>query len=151
MLRETLQTDLITALKSGQKGRLEVLRFILAQIKNKEIEKKALLTDEEVVIVLQKFAKELREAIDAFKKGNRTDLVAHSEEQQEIVAPYLPKELAEAELETKIQTLIAQNQSAIASNPQAIIGICMKALRAEADSARIMAALKKIQAAQASS
>lgn len=148
MLRDTLQNDQIAALKGGQKDRLEVLRFILAQIKNKEIEKKDKLSDEETIIVLQKFAKELREAMEAFEKGNRTDLVAHNKKQLEIVAVYLPTELGQAELEAKVEDLFAQNAAAVASNPNAIIGICMKALRAEADSARIMAAIKKIQAAQ---
>ena len=148
MLRETLQSDQTAALKSGQKLRLDVLRFILAQIKNKEIEKKANLSDEETILVLQKFAKELREAMVAFEKGNRPDLVAQNNAQLEIISAYLPKELGEAELEAKVQALFEDNKAAIEANPKSIIGICMKSLRAEADSARIMAAIQKIQAAR---
>ncbi len=145
MLRDTLQHDQMTALKSGQKSRLEVLRFILAQIKNKEIEKKAPLTDEETVIVLQKFVKELKESIAAFEKGGRTDLVAQNTEQLEIVAPYLPKELADDELEAEIKSIMAANETLTKTNANAIIGICMKELRTRADSARIMSAIRKIQ------
>lgn len=147
MLRDRLQTDQIAALKSGQKSRLEVLRFILAQIKNKEIEKKENLSDEETIVVLQKFAKELKESIEQFEKGNRTDLVAQNQSQLEIIAEYLPQELGEAELEAKVAQLIADNKAAIEANPKAIIGICMKSLRTQADSGRIMAALNKLQAA----
>ncbi len=91
MIVKKIQADQITALKSGQKTRLEVLRYILAQIKNKEIEKKAVLTDEETTKTLQKVAKELKESIDAAKKGNRNELVEGYQKQLVIVEEYLPK------------------------------------------------------------
>ena len=57
MLRQKLQDDQITALKSGDKTKLEILRFILAQIKNKEIDKKSELNDEEALTVIKKVVK----------------------------------------------------------------------------------------------
>lgn len=66
MLKQKLQDDQLQALKSGQKEKLSVVRYILAQIKNKEIEKQSELSDEDVVGVLKKIAKELRESVEAF-------------------------------------------------------------------------------------
>ncbi len=143
MLAQKLQADQLTALKSGDKKKLEVLRYVISQVKNREIEKKDELTDEETVATLQKIKKELQESIDAAEKGERTDLVVDNKAQLEIVSSYLPKELSDEELEQEIDKLIADNQEAAAANPKAIIGIVMKALRAKADPSRIMAVLQK--------
>lgn len=147
MLRQKLQEEQLQALKNKEADKLEVLRFIIAKIKNQEIEKKAELTDEETVVVLQKMKKELQETIDAAKKGGRTDLVAGNEKQLAILQVYLPKELSDEELTAQVSDLISKNQEAIAANPKAIIGIVMKALRGKADPARIMAVLQSKQSA----
>lgn len=138
MLRQKLQQDQITALKSGDKSRLEVLRFVIAQVKNKEIEKKTELNDEETLGVLKKFAKELKESIDAFEKGGRKDLVEANKKQLEIVAQYLPAEITDEELKKEIEKIIADNKAVYDQNPKAIIGICMKLLKSKADPSRIM-------------
>lgn len=138
MLKQKLQEEQITALKSKDSQKLSVLRFILAQIKNKEIEKKGELTDEEIILVIKKIAKELKESIEAFKKGGREDLVKENEKQLEIVSSYLPKELSDEELKKEVEKIISQNQDLFNKNPKAIIGVCMKTLRSKADSSRIM-------------
>ncbi len=143
MLKEKLQDDQIRALKSGNKEIVSVLRYILAQIKNKEIEKRADLTDDDMVSVLKKIAKELRESIEAFEKGGRRDLVDEYKKQLEIVLPYLPAELSDEELTKTIDELIEKNKELYEKNPKAIIGICMKELKLKADSSRILAILNK--------
>lgn len=142
MLKEKLQKDQLSALKSGDKSKLETLRYILAQIKNKEIDKKADLTDEEVVDILRKQSKELQESIDAFKKGNRPDIIEQSEKQKQIVASYLPVELSDETLAQEIKKIIDANKELYNKNPKAIIGICMKELKTKADSSRIMKVLQ---------
>lgn len=142
MLKEKLQKDQLSALKSGDKSKLETLRYILAQIKNKEIDKKADLTDEEVVDILRKQSKELQESIDAFKKGNRPDLIEQSEKQKQIVASYLPVELSDETLAQEIKKIIDANKELYNKNPKAIIGICMKELKTKADSSHIMKVLQ---------
>jgi uncharacterized protein YqeY len=144
VLKEKLQSDQIQALKSGDKDKLSALRYILAQIKNKEIEKRADITDDDVVIVLKKIAKELRESIEAFEKGGRKDLVNEYKKQLEIVLPYLPKEMSDEELEKAINEVIEKNKELHEKNQKAIIGICMKELRLKADSSRIIAIINRI-------
>lgn len=143
MLTQKLQDDQIHALKSGEKDKLSVLRYILAQIQNKKIEKQADLSDEDVIVILKKIAKELKESIDAFEKGGRKDLVSEYKKQLDILNPYLPKEMSDEELTKSIDELIEKNKDIYEKNPKAIIGICMKLLRSKADSSRIMAILSK--------
>ncbi len=145
MIYQQLQAEQIIALKSKDTLKLQTIRGIIAQIKNKEIEKKAPLSDEEVLGVIKKTKKELLESIESFTKGGRTDLREESQNQLKIVNGYLPPEMSDEELKTAIATLIESNKEAIAKNPKAIIGICMKELKNKADSSRIMAELQKMQ------
>ncbi len=146
MIKQKLQDELLTALKSGDKEKLSTLRYILAQIKNKEIEKNPLggreLADEETLNVLRKIVKELKESIDAFQKANRPELVNQYQSQMNIIIPYLPKEISDDELEKEVKRIVDSNKNL--PNPKAIIGIVMKELKKKADPARIMKVLNAI-------
>lgn len=145
MLYEQLQAELITALKTKDTLKLLTVRGIIAQIKNKEIDKGSTLTEDEVVTVIKKTKKELLESIESFTKGGRADLIEESQKQLAIVSPYLPAEIDDGELEKEIKLLIEKSKEAIAKNPKAIIGICMKELKNKAESSRILAVLQKVQ------
>ncbi len=138
MLRQTIKDDQIKALKAHDQLTLNTLRYILAQIKNKEIEKRAELTDDEVISVLRKQTKELHESIEAFKKGERNDLVTEYEKQLQITSSYLPKEISDDELKKEIERIMAENKELQQKNPKALIGIAMKQLKNKAGSARIL-------------
>jgi len=142
MLRRKLQDDQLTALKAGNKETLEILRFVMAKIKNQEIEKKEELSDEETLTVLKKVVRELNESKDAAVKAERKDLIDQNEQQIAILGPYLPEELSDEELKKEIQAVLEKNKELFESNKKAIIGICMKELRSKADGARIMKLLQ---------
>jgi uncharacterized protein YqeY len=144
MLYEQLQAEQITALKSKDTLKLQTIRGIIALIKNKEIEKKAPLSEDEVLSVIKKTKKELLESIESFNKGGRADLTEESQKQLAIVNAYLPPEMSDEELQKAVSLLKEQNKEAIAKNPKAIIGICMKELKSKAESSRILAALQKV-------
>lgn len=143
MLRQKLQDDQIAALKSGQKTKVGILRFILSQIKNKEIDKKSELTDDEIMVVLRKVIKELKESVEAFEKGGRKDLSDDSKKQLEIVSVYLPAEISDEELKKEVEKVIKENQALFDKNKKSIIGICMKQLKSKADPGRIMKTLQQ--------
>ena len=142
MLRQKLQDDSILALKAGNKTRLSVLRFILAQVKNKEIDKQSELNDEETMVVLRKVIKELKESVEAFEKGGRIELLEDSKKQLEIALVYLPAEIGDDELKKKIERVIKENQAVFDNNQKVIIGLCMKELKSKADPGRIMKTLQ---------
>lgn len=124
--------------------KLQTVREIISKIKNKEIDKGGPLVDEEVLEVVKKIKKEVLESIESFEKGGRADLVEETKKQLVIVTSYLPAEISDEELKAQVASLLEKNKDAIAKNPKASIGICMKELRSKADSARILAALKQI-------
>ena len=111
-LQARLQDDLKTALKAGKRVEVDVLRFLLSQIHNREIEHRSQgkglpLADEEVLEVLSKEAKKRKEAIELFKKGNRGDLVQKEEAEIVIVTKYLPEELPRETIEKEVEEIIA--------------------------------------------
>jgi uncharacterized protein YqeY len=112
-LYETISNDVKTAMKSGDKARLDVLRFVLAGLQGALKEKTAKdpaagLTDEETVALLQKEAKRRRESIELFKQGNRNDLVAKEEAELVFIAAYLPQQMSREEIAKLVDDLKAQ-------------------------------------------
>lgn len=145
MILQQLQAEQITALKSKDALKLQVVRGIISQIKNKEIEKHAPLSEDECLDVIKKIKKEFVESVDSFTKGGRTDLLDEAKKQLAIVSTYLPAEISDEELFSSIKKIINTNASLISQNPKTAIGLCMKELRGKADSSRILSAINTIQ------
>lgn len=102
-LYEQIREDMKSAMKAGEKGRLETLRFILSGLNGAQKEKEmkeaaAKLTDAETVSVLQKEAKRRKESIELFRQGKRDDLVEKEEAGLAVIQTYLPKELSRDEI-----------------------------------------------------
>jgi uncharacterized protein YqeY len=102
-LFQKINEDMKAAMKSGDKARLEVLRFTLASLNPVQKEKalkdpQAVLSDEEVIAILQKEAKKRKDSIELFKQGNRADLVTKEEGDLKVIYEYLPAELSRDEI-----------------------------------------------------
>jgi len=110
-LEEQLRRELIAAVKAKDKVKIQTLRFSLAQIKDAQIEKRGVLTDAEVVKVLQRIAKQRDEAIEAFTKGGREDLVAKETQEKEILAGFLPTQLSRSEIESAVDQVLGKTKS----------------------------------------
>ena len=109
-LFQKINDDMKAALKSGDKARLEVLRFTLAGLNAAQKEKtlkdpQAALGDEEVVALLQKEAKKRKDSIELFKQGKRDDLVAKEEGDLRVLYEYLPQELSREEIMAIVKDL----------------------------------------------
>ncbi len=144
MIKQKLTQDQISALKAGDKEKVTSLRYILAQIQNKEIEKKGQLTDEEITHVLRKIAKELKESLEAFEKGGRADLIASTKKQLDLVSLYLPQEISDEELKKEVKKIINQNQELYQKNPKALIGVAIRELKDKAEPSRIVKILQSM-------
>jgi uncharacterized protein YqeY len=105
-LKERLVQDMKDAMKARDKLKLSTIRMINSLIKNAEIEKRGELTDEEIVQLLMKYAKQRREAIEMYEKGGRQDLVEKEKAELAIVESYLPKQLTEEEIRKLVKEAI---------------------------------------------
>lgn len=109
-LLEQIKDDIKTAMKAGDKERLEVLRFLNSQFQNRAIEKRTqgegdVLTDEDVLESMRKEVKRRKDAIELFRQGGRADLVEKEEKEVGIIQGYLPAAPTEEDIKIVIQQL----------------------------------------------
>jgi uncharacterized protein YqeY len=124
-LYQDIENHLKQALKSQDKDRLNALRNMKAALKNKAIDLRRDLNDEEVTQTLSTLSKQRKESIEAFAKGGRGDLVAKEEAELKIIEEFLPSALSPEELDGLIRAAIAETQ---AGGPQDM-GKVMKVLK----------------------
>jgi len=130
-----LENDLKDALRARDAERTSLARLMIAQIKNREIEKRSKegttdeLSDEEVFEVLRRELKKRREAIELFKKGGREDLAGKEEREIGLIALYLPPEMGREEIEQVVERIIAGGSSDFNSAMRE----AMKELKGKAD------------------
>lgn len=107
-LRETIDTDIKAALKSGEKEKVSALRMLSAALKNKQIDKRRELTEEEVIETIRSLIKQRKDSIEQFAKGSRQDLVQKEEKEVGLLEQYLPQQLSREEIEAHVREAVKQ-------------------------------------------
>ena len=123
-LREKIDTDTKAALKSGAKDKLSTLRMLNAALKNKQIDKRRPLTEEEVFETVRSLIKQRKDSIKQFAKGGRQDLVDKETAEVAVLEVYLPQQMSREELEVMVRNAVAQTGAQGARD----MGKVMKAL-----------------------
>lgn len=124
-LKERLSADIIHAMKTGEKTRLVTLRFMMAALKQQEIDTRVAVDDTHVIAILTKMTNQRRESIAQFDGAGRVELAAKERAELSIVEQYLPTPLADAE----VDMLVAAALQALAAVTLKDMGRVMNALR----------------------
>ena len=103
---EKIQEDMYTAMKSGEKEKANTLRNVISKLKDKQIEKREVLSNEEEVKILQTLVKQRKESIDLYEKGGRSELVAIEKQEMDIINSYLPKMMSEDAIKDIVKNVI---------------------------------------------
>ena len=103
---EKIQADMYEAMKSGEKVKANTLRSVLSKLKDKQIEKRELLSSEEEIRILQMLVKQRKESIDLYKKGGRTELVDIEKQEMSIINSYLPKMMSEDDIKNIVKNVL---------------------------------------------
>lgn len=143
-MRDKIQADLNQALKKKEELVASTLRLLLAEIHNQEIEKQAELTEEDFIGVLQREIKKRKEAIEAFQKGKRDDLVKKEKAELAILNKYLPQQLSPKELETTIKDVIRETGAVGEKDFGKVMGAVMAKVKGKADGKVVSETVKKI-------
>jgi uncharacterized protein YqeY len=106
-LIEQIEKDTIAAMKARETERVSTLRMVKTALKNKEIDKRAPLTDAESQQVLTTLIKQRRESMEQFLKGNRPELARKEEAEIKIIEGYLPKSASEEEIRKLVDEVLA--------------------------------------------
>jgi uncharacterized protein YqeY len=107
-LKAQLTDDMKTAMKSGDKERLGVIRLINAAIKQREVDERIQLDDAQVLSVLEKMLKQRRDSVSQFQAAGRTDLADKETFEIGVVQSYMPAQLSAAEVDAIIAATIAE-------------------------------------------
>src|ERR1043166_1424257 len=130
-----LQSDLNVARKAQDKGQVTLLGTIIADARNREIELKRDLTDDDVIEVLRKGIKKRRESVEMYDKGARADLAGKERDEVEMLGAYLPTAPSEDEIRAAVRAAIAGG----ANNLGAVMGKVMAQFKGRAEGGTINA------------
>jgi hypothetical protein len=147
MLLDQIKKDIETSLREGNFLRLSTMRMILSAVRYAAINKygaegEQSMTDEDILNVIKKQAKERRESIDAYQKAGRNDLVQKEQSELDILFEFLPKELSDQELEQIIRPIIASGEQ----NMGLIMKQAMQVVQGKANGNRVSAKVKELLA-----
>jgi len=145
-LVQRLKGDLNQALRKGEKERLSALRLLLSNISNAEIAKGGPLDELGVLGVIAKQAKQNRESIDAFRQGNRSDLVAKEERELSVLQEYLPQPMSPEEIAAAARQAIAEVGAVGPGDKGKVMGKVMPQVKGKADGGEVNAIVSELLA-----
>jgi len=147
-LYEQMQADLKEAMKGKDMQTLDILRVVLASLKNKAIELKKELEDAEVIEVVRSDVKKLQDALEDFSKAAREDLVEKTKGEIEVLKKYLPPEMSDEELQSKVKAKVEALGATDMKDLGQAMGELMKDLKGVVDGSRVKKMLEDILKAE---
>jgi len=141
-LKISLQTDMKSSMKGGEKARLLVIRTMLAAIKQIEVDERIELDNDRIIAVLDKMSKQRRESIEQFSKASRNDLIAIEEAELLIIKEYLPEALSEAEINALVEQSINSSGAASIKDMGKVMGMLRPQLQGRADMGKVSQLIK---------
>jgi hypothetical protein len=141
-LKDRIQQDVKDAMRAKDKERLAAIRLITAAIKQREVDERIELDDEQVLLVLDKMCKQRRESISQFEKAGRDDLVAKEVSELEIIQGYLPRQLDNEEIAALIDVALAETGASSIKDMGKVMGQLKPQLQGRADMSAVSAMIK---------
>lgn len=135
--------DMKTAMRSQEKDRLGTIRLILAALKQREVDERIELTDEQILAILNKMIKQRRDSIAQYEAGNRLDLAQKEAEEIRIIQTYLPQQLTQEEITQAVITAIQETNATSAKDMGKVMGILKTKLQGKADMTIVSAKVKE--------
>lgn len=145
-LKERLTSDLKDAMRAQDRTRLLVIRSLLTAITAREKEGGGPLSDDDVLAVIQKQAKQRRDSIEQYLAGGREDLAAVERDELAWIGHYLPAQLSDEDIRAFVQDLITRTGATTRKDMGRVMGEAMRELRGKADGNRVREAVQGLLA-----
>ena len=133
---QRLQSDMKEAMKARETERLEAIRLLISSLKNKAIDLARDLKEEEIIEVLSTEAKKRREAAQAFRDGDRTELADKEEAELKVIECYLPEQLSDEEVGAMVDEVIAATGASTKADMGKVMGGIMGKIKGRFDGSR---------------
>jgi hypothetical protein len=153
-MREQFTNDLKTAMKAGEKRRVETIRMVMAALKDRDIEARGggkTVGDDDILALLQKLVKSRQESADIYAKAGRDDLATQEREEIGIISAYLPKQLDDAAMAEAVQAAISETGAASMKDMGKVVASLKAKYAGRMDFSKASAAVKAALSAQAPS
>jgi len=141
-LKERLAREMRDALKSGQKVRLSALRMLAASVKNREVELRREVNDDEFREVAGREVKRRVEALEAYEAAGREDLASREREEREVLRTYLPEQLTTEQVDALVDEAIAATGATSMGDLGKVMGFVMGRARGRVDGSEVQAKVK---------
>jgi uncharacterized protein YqeY len=145
-LKDRIQDAMKTAMKSGDKERLAVIRLIMSALKQIEVDERIELDDSRVLGVLDKMVKQRRESISQFKSGGRDDLADKEQTEIDVITEFLPQALSADEIDTIIKRAISDTGAASMKDMGKVMGLVKPQITGRADVGAVSQKIKSLLA-----
>lgn len=132
-LSEKLIGDMKEAMKGRQERRLSAIRFLRSLIQRKEVDSRKVLTDEEIVDIVQKNIRQRKDVFPDYEKTGRQDLIEKEKEEIAVLEAYLPAQLSEEELRKLIDDAIRETGASGIRDMGKLMGALMPKVKGKAD------------------
>jgi uncharacterized protein len=145
VMREKLTSDLKTAMKAGDRKRVDTIRLINAALKDRDILARGegkTVSDDDILALLQKMVKSRQESAEIYEKNNRPELAAQEKSEIEVISSYLPKQLDDAAVAEAIKAAIAETGAASMKDMGKVVGALKAKYTGQMDFAKASAAVK---------
>ncbi len=141
-LKEQITEDMKTAMRAKDSARLGTVRLLLAALKQKEVDERVVLTDADVLSIIEKMLKQRRESIAQFEKAGRTDLADGEKFEIGVLSAYLPQQLSEAEVAEAIAAAIKESGAAGPKDMGKVMGLLKSRLAGRTDMGKLSGLVK---------
>jgi uncharacterized protein YqeY len=145
MLRETFTAELKTAMKAGDKRRVDTIRMITAALKDKDIEARTSgkeVSEDDILALLQKLVKSRQESMAIYEANARPELAAQEREEIAVIATFLPQPMSEAEVAEAIKAAIAETGAASIKDMGKVVAALKAAHSGKMDFGKVSALVK---------
>jgi len=146
-LKDQITDDMKAAMRAKESARLGTIRLLTSAIKQKEVDERIELTDEQILAVIEKMIKQRKDSITQFEAGGRQDLADIEKSELVILSAYMPAALSDAEIQAEVNAAVTAVGAAGPQDMGKVMGVLKPKLAGRADmtavSAMVKAALTK--------
>lgn len=132
-LKNQILEDMKTAMRAQDKERLATIRLILAALKQREVDERIVLSDDQILATLNKMIKQRHDSVAQFEAGNRPELAKKEADEILVIQAYLPAQLSEGEVEQAITTAILETSATTGKDMGKVMGLLKNSLQGKAD------------------
>ncbi len=141
-LREQINDDLKAAMRGGDAVRRDTIRLLTAALKQREVDERKVLTDADVLAVIEKMIKQRRDSISQFEQGGRHDLADKEKQELTLLQAYMPQAMGEDELAAAIAAAVGETAAAGPADMGKVMAVLKPKLAGRADMGKVSAAVK---------